>query len=73
MAQKTIGQVLREQTDRIMGLPGVAGMGQGLTDDGRDCIVVFAEALNDTLKKEIPAEIEGHPVRIEVTGGFRAL
>ena len=42
-------------------------------DRGRPCILVMVAALTPELRRSIPGEIEGYPVRIEGTGEFRAL
>lgn len=68
----SIEEALKNQTGRLMALPGVIGTGQGLYR-GTPCIKVFVAKLNAELKKQIPDTIEGYPVIIEETGRFISL
>ncbi len=54
-----------------MSLPGVVGTGIGECD-GKPCIKIFAKAKSDSLAKQIPRQIDGYPIEIEVTGEFKA-
>ncbi len=71
MPRKSIEQVLKSHTKKLMAIKGVQGTGQGLCD-GEPCIKVFVSRMTDDLKEKIPDELEEYPVRIEVTGGFHA-
>ena len=71
MPDKSIEQVLRENTDRWMALPGVVGTAQGLCGK-KPCIKIYASQMTDEIKK-IPSKIEGYTVDIEVSGPVRAL
>ena len=71
MPKKTIRQVLEECAGELMGLPGVVGTAQTLRD-GEPCIMVMVAARTPEIDEKIPARIEGYPVRIQVTGEFRA-
>lgn len=68
---KPLAQVLQEQTDALMRLPGVVGTAESL-QDGRPCILVMVAALTPELRRQIPREIEGYPVEILETGELRA-
>lgn len=46
----------------------VHGVGIGETPDGHPCVVVFA----DTPPEDLPDEVEGLPVRVEVSDQFDA-
>jgi hypothetical protein len=67
--RKSIEDVLRDHTDRLMALPGVTGTGLG-SCDGVPCIAVFVTDLTEELKEKIPEELDGHPVKIEISGPF---
>ncbi len=67
----SIQQVQEKYNDSLMSLPGVEGTGIGRKGK-KDCIVVFVNKLTKELKKKIPSELEGYPVKIEVTGKFHA-
>jgi hypothetical protein len=49
-------------------LPGVAGVGQGKTNE-QDCIVVFLTGDTTGLAGQIPATFMGHPVTFQSLGG----
>ena len=69
---RTIEEVLAERTPEWMDVPGVVGTGIGLCDSD-PCIVVYASERTPEVGRAIPAEVEGHRVRIEETGPIRAL
>lgn len=71
MPPRTIEEVQEAHTGEWMRIPGVVGTGIG-SCEGRPCIKVFASELNATIEERIPEEVEGYPVRVEVTGPFRA-
>ncbi len=48
-------------------LPGVAGVGQGKTNE-QDCIVVFLTGDTTSLAGKIPATFMGHPVTFQDLG-----
>lgn len=72
MAGKTIDEVLKRHTDRLMSLPGVVGTAIGECD-GKPCIKVFVVKKTPELLKKISPTLEGFLVVIEETGEFRAL
>ena len=69
-AARPLEEVLRANTDRFMGMPGVVGIAEGLCD-GQPCIKVFIARKTPDLLKAIPASVEGYPVAVEETGEFR--
>ena len=72
MLEKPIEQVLKDQTDTLMALPGVVGTGQGLCT-GEPCIKVYVAQKTADLLEQIPSEIEGYAVDVQETGEFKAL
>jgi len=72
VAARKIEDVLREHSDYLKAIPGVVGFGQGLCDH-QPCIKVFVIKKTSKLEEQIPGILEGHPVKIEETGEFRAL
>ena len=72
MSEKTIEQVLKDQTDKWMAIPGVEGTAIGLFED-ESCIKIFSSGKTDELRARIPSTVEGYPVIIEEAGVFRAL
>jgi hypothetical protein len=69
---KTIEEVLKEHTSKLMSLPGVVGTGQGLCN-AQPCIKVFVDRKTPKLEQRIPKNLEGYPVVIQETGKFKAL
>lgn len=72
MQTKSIEEVLQENSNKLMSIPGVVGTGQGLCN-GMPCIKVFVIKKTPELDQKIPDVLEGYPVVVEETGMFRAL
>ncbi len=72
MAQRTITQALKDETPKLMKIPGVVGTAQGLCA-GKPCIKVYVKRKTPELLRRIPSAIEGHAVSVEETGEIRAL
>jgi hypothetical protein len=70
-AARPIEAVLREQTDRLMAVPGVVGTTLGLWG-GKPCIKVYVDANASEVAPKIPGTLGGYPVRVEKTGEIRA-
>ena len=62
---------LHEQ--RWLTFTGVVAVGIGQRSDGSPQIVVSVEAEPERIRREIPEQIEGVCVEIQVTGSMRAL
>jgi hypothetical protein len=71
MPQGTIADVLVDQTDRLLSIPGVVGVAVGRCAE-HPCIKVFVEKKTAEMLREIPSTLGGYPVSIEETGEFRA-
>lgn len=72
MSTKTIEEVLRENTDELMSIPGVVGTAQTLCDE-KPCIMIMVTKLTKELEQKIPKQIEGYVVTIEESGEIKAL
>jgi len=70
VTSKTIEAVLAAHTDSLMALPGVVGTAIGLCD-GAPCIRVFLADSGAAARRRIPTQLEGYPVKVEVTGPIR--
>src|SRR2546426_8516042 len=70
VTSRTIEAVLAAHTDSLMALPGVVGTAIGLCD-GAPCIRVFLAASGAAARRRIPTQLEGYPVKVEVTGPIR--
>ena len=68
----SIEQVKKAWEARLLAIPGVMGVGIGLTRDRKQkAIKVYLDRRSSSKRAQIPDEIEGHPVVIEVRGTFR--
>ncbi len=72
MPDKPIAAVLEDHTSRLMSLPGVVGVGRGLSA-GAPCIKVLVVEKTPELVEWIGARIEGYAVEIAESGEIRAL
>jgi hypothetical protein len=73
MSHEPIMRVMDKHVDELMAHAGVVGVAVGMTAAHVPCIQVLVIDLTDELRDSIPAEIEGHPVIIEVTGEIRGM
>jgi|ERR1041385_307097 hypothetical protein len=67
MASKSIEEVLKENTDHLMKIPGVVGTGIG-EYEGKPCIKVLVVKKTPVLQNQIPMMLETWRVVIEETG-----
>jgi len=65
-------EVKRRNAEKILGLGNVAGVGVGLSGDGRAVIRVYLEKGPTQGRKDIPSKLEDVPVLVEVSGPFVA-
>lgn len=72
MTKRTITEVLKDNTDKWMAIPGVEGTAIGLFEN-KPCIKIFSSKKAEDLRGKIPEVVEGYPVIIEQTGTFHAL
>lgn len=70
--EKPIEEVVRDQTDSLLTIPGVEGTAVGECE-GAPCIKVYVREKTDELMARIPARLDGYPVSVRETGEFRAL
>jgi len=57
---------------KLLEIPGVAGHGIGLSKKGRPVIQIYLEDDLPQVRAQIPATLDGVPVRVLVTGPFEA-
>ena len=59
--------------DSILAIPGIVGIGIGLTEDGENsAFIVYTEKLTDEVAQAVPSTLEGIPVRLIESGEFTA-
>lgn len=68
MPLRDINAVMSDHAAELMALPGVTGVAIGELDDHTPCILVLVDTETDTLRKAVPAKLEGHPTKLYVTG-----
>ncbi len=51
---------------------GVEGVGEGRTDGGEPCLVVFVSSLDPAVRDRIPTAVNDYPVILSTTDAFRA-
>jgi hypothetical protein len=66
-----IADVLQAETPRLMTLPGVVGTYVGAKSDGTPAIVIMV--LDSAYGRDLPPDLGGHPVEIEVSGPLQPL
>jgi len=71
--QAAIREVKARHEDRLLSLPGVVSVGIGRAAGGNMEIVVGLDRHRPVTEREVPAELEGFPVRVEVIGRPGAL
>jgi hypothetical protein len=73
MPDKDIMAVVDEHAPRLIQIEGVSGVAVGRLPRGRPCVRIYVVELTDELRAQLPDELEGYPVDIEVSGEFRPL
>jgi hypothetical protein len=72
-SMKTIDDVIKIHSERLLAIPGVVGVYHGLTDDSVSCLKVMVKKKTHDLEKVIPKTLEGFTVIIEETGEIRPM
>lgn len=71
--EKEIREVKHRHSARLLSQPGVSGVGIEKDDAGEYVLAVHLDSDNPEGGKELPAEIEGVPVKYVRSGPFRKL
>lgn len=66
--KQPIEDVLARHAPQLMRIEGVVGVGQGLTEDGEDCLKILVVADTPELRARIPSVLEGYRVVLRPTG-----
>jgi hypothetical protein len=69
----SIREVKARYEECLLSMPGVVSVGIGRGSDGSPVIVVGLDRTRAATIGEIPEELEGYPVRVEMVGKVRAL
>ena len=65
-----VESICRKHESQILAIKGVTGTGIGSDEIGNDIIVVYVR--DASVRKLIPTELEGIPVKTEITGEIDA-
>jgi hypothetical protein len=68
----TIQDVKGRHARRLLALPGVVSVGIGANPQGREVIVIGLDRPRPEIQASLPAQLEGYPVRVEITGVVQA-
>jgi hypothetical protein len=68
-----INAVVAAHEKQLMAIPGVVGVYVGVLEDGKSPCLKIMLSQRTPESKQIPAQINGFPVRVEVTGEIRPL
>ena len=70
---RDINEVMNSHVDELMSIPGVVGVAVGELDDKTPCILVLVVEESDEINRKVPKKLEGHPVRLFVSGEIRPM
>jgi len=73
MPARDINEVMNSQGGVLMAIPGVVGVAVGELDDGTACIQVLVVEETAEISRQVPKELEGHPVKIFVSGEIKPM
>jgi hypothetical protein len=68
----SVDDVLSQNVEQLMSVPGVTGVGVGEDENGQPVISVMVAELTPELKSRLPTELGGYRVRLDVTGEITA-
>jgi hypothetical protein len=69
MLKKTIEEILKENTNKWMKIPGVVGTALGIFNN-KPCIKIFVTELSPQIQNQIPKQVKNHLIVVEETGLF---
>lgn len=72
MSGKSIETVFEENRDMLMAISGVVGVGIGLNEQEELCIKVYLEKTDKDIVSNIPRQLEGFPLSLDVGGNIVA-
>lgn len=73
MPNRDINAVMDDHVKELMAIPGVVGVAVGALDDGTPYIMVLVVEETSEIIQKVPTVLEGHPVRIVVSGEIRPM
>ena len=70
---KRIAELIARRSAELMAIPGVHGVAEGRTADGVPCLLILVQDSRSPAVRALPHELEGIPVRLDVTDSIRAI
>jgi len=71
-AAKSPAAIIEQHLDWLFAFEDIAGVAEGAVDN-QPCVKVFLTQENSRTRLELPDELDGLPLVIEVTGSFSPL
>jgi len=72
MTIPSIQDVKKKHEAKLMSLPGVVSVGIGLNPSGRPAIIVGMDKSRPEVQAQIPSQLEGHPLIVQILGPIKA-
>ena len=72
MPNRSIQDVKKRHEVKLMSLPGVVSVGIGLDPGGRPAVIVGLDKSRPEVQAQIPSQLEGHPLIIQILGPIKA-
>jgi hypothetical protein len=73
MQKKPIEQVLKDNQNMLLSIPGVQGFYQSKLDNGEDYFVIMVDSLTENNKYKLPKTLDGYIVTVEEVGQIKPL
>ena len=73
MQKKPIEQVLKDNQNMLLSIPGVQGFYQSKLENGEDYIVIMVDSLTEKNKEKFPKSLEGYTIKVEEVGQIKPL
>ena len=73
MQAKPIEQVLKDNQEMLLAIPGVQGFYQSKLENGEDYIVIMVDSLTEKNKVKFPKTLDGYTVTVEEVGQIKPL
>jgi hypothetical protein len=72
MESPSIQEVKKRHEARWMALPGVVSVGVGRDRDGAHSIIIGLDGPRPETQAQLPREVEGYPLVIQIVGPIKA-
>jgi hypothetical protein len=69
--EKEAGDIKSRHSSELLSIPGVCGVGVERNPDGAFVIVVYLDEDHSGAQNLLPKDIEGLPVKFQISGPFR--